>query len=320
MKNLLIIIIFITSLFSLFSCMPEPLEIDIPEGEKKIVISSQFLKDSGVVVFCSRTFSALTDNYMPEKINIDFINKAFGLHSLVLMEYEGKTDTLYNMGIGMYYNASTVVNVGQNCHLTVYDSIIDKTVYADAAFLQNIDFDTVYVEIQIADDTSAIVYFRITDIPGENNYLVNHYIYEANQNSFDFSSILGTNPYADLLEQYIKDSGYGAALSRFTTIGNVDNKIKLFNDSNIPTTTFTDSVKFENISLNDTLAVSIANISKEYNDYLELRLKANTIYSQLMSDPINMPTNINDGYGMFTTHSLNIWLIDLYNNRILKNN
>lgn len=312
MKKSNIFIVFIISTLFLYSCMPEPLEIDIPQSEPKIVISSQFLQDSGVVVFCSRTFSALSDDYLPNQINYDFINNTFGLHSLVLMEHNGKTDTLYNMGMGMYFNDSIKFNVGQNCHLYAYDSIINQSIVADAVYLQNVNFDTAYVEIEIVGvDTNAIIHFRIKDIAGDNYYLVNHYVYETNQNAIDYSEFLGENPYAEMFETMLQNSQLGSMVTQYASIGNVENEIKLINDKNFQNQILTDSVKFEKISLNDTVAVSVANISKEYNDYLELRLKANTIYSQLMSDPINMPSNVIGGYGMFTTHSLNVWIIDL---------
>jgi len=318
MKNI-IIILFITSILFTVSCIPKPLEIDVPEAEQKIVISSQFLADSGAVVSCMRTFSALSDNYMPNKINYDFINSAFGLHSNVLLEHNGIVDTLYNMGMGIYFNASIKVNVGENCHLTVYDSIISQNIVSNAPFMQNINFDTAFYKLEIKNnDTSAIVYFDITDLSGINYYLVNYYIYQESQNSIDYSSILGENPYAELIADYINQSQAGSVIAKFSNIGNVDNQIKLLPDSAFQNKTYRDSVKFYHVSKNDTLAVSIGNISKDYYDYIVLRLKASTIYSQIMSDPINMPTNIEGGYGMFTTHSLNVWLFDLSKNKKIR--
>lgn len=292
--------------------MPEPLEIDVPQADPKVVISSQFLADSGVVVSCTRTFSALSDNYMPDKINYDFINKAFGLHSLVLLEHSGITDTLYNMGLGLYMNENLHFEIGEDCYLTVYDSIVEQTVTSNAKYIQDIDFDTVFVEIQIENqDTNAIVFYEFTDYSEDNNYLINSYIFQDNQNGFDFSDLLGENPYADMLEIFLEESEYNAIYSRLSSIGSISNKLEIFKDSHFQSQNIADSVVFRRISLQDTLAVSIANISQEYYDYCELRLKAGTIYSQLISDPINMPSNIENGYGMFTTHSLNIWMIDL---------
>jgi len=326
MKNQ-ILFIFLLALLLAFSCIPAPLEIDVPEAEPKIIISSQFLVDSGVAVSCMRTFSALSDNYMPEKINIDFINKAFGLHSLVLLEHNNIIDTLYNMGMGLYFNGSVKVNVGDICYLTVHDSVLDEeeglsvssNVNSNAVFLQSINFDTIYVKLDVKNnDTSAIVYFKITDPIGKNYYLINNYIYKESQNSIDYTSFFGDNPYAELLQEYINQSEFGNMISRFTNIGNVENQVKLLNDSIFENLTYSDSVKFYHVSTNDTLAVSVGNISKDYYDYLVLRLKASTIYSQIMSDPINMPTNVKGGYGMFTTHSLNIWLFDLSKNEIIR--
>ncbi len=294
------------------SCIPEPLEIDVPEMEQKIVISSQFLPDSGALVTCMRSFSALSDAYMPNKINLDFINKAFGLQSLVLLEHNNMVDTLYNMGMGMYFNGSVIVGVGEQCKLKVHDSIIEQDASATAYVMQNINFDTAFVNFEIQNnDTTAIIFFDITDLAGDNYYLINHYIYQEGNNQIDYTDFLGENPYAELISEYINDSEIGDMLAQYTNIGNVDNKIKLITDQNFKNTTFRDSVKFYHASANDTLAVSIGNISKDYYDYLTLRMKASTIYSQIMSDPINMPTNVENGLGMFTTHSLNIWLFDL---------
>lgn len=306
-------------LFGLQSCISEPLDVNVPQIEPKVAISSQFLADSGVIVLSTRTFSALSDNYLPNKINADFIDKAFGLHSLVLIEHQNIVDTLYNMGMGIYLNENLNLEFGELCHLTVYDSIIEQEIFSDAIIMRNINFDTVYVKIiNKENDTTAIIYYTLTDKPEQNFYLINNYIYKKSNNVFDFSNYLGNNPYAELLKEILEQNPFFQTLSNYGTIGTVDNKLKLQNDNDFQNTFLNDSIVFEKVSLRDTLVISIANINKDYYDYLELRTKAGTIYSQLMSDPINMPSNISNGYGMFTTHTLNAWFIDLSNQNVIK--
>ena len=53
----------------------------------------------------------------------------------------------------------------------------------------------------------------------------------------------------------------------------------------------------------DTMVVSLSNISEGYYRYLSLRQKVSTnILGLIFGEPINYPTNVQGGLGYFSTH------------------
>jgi len=306
----IVILLFIASIF-LVDCTPEPLEIDVPEFEQKMVVSSQFFSDSGAIVSLTRSFSALSDNYMPEKINIDFLNKVFVQHALVLLQHNGIYDTLTYFGPGVFGAYGLELKPGELYHLYAMDSTNQVEVSAQAVFLNETRFDTTFYKMKIEnDDTSAMVHFQFTDLAGRNYYLMNVYtknpedsieLYNPNQSISDLPAWQEVNNYVDL-EQYVDVGEINNVTGNLSTIQNYILKTILLKDSLFENSIYRDSLLFKNISIHDSIAISVSNISKEYYDYLTLRAKAETLYSQLMSEPINMPGNIVNGLGLFTTN------------------
>lgn len=296
----------------LYSCFPEPLEIDVPFHEPKLVVASQFLSDTGVIVTVTRSFSALSDNYKPEKINLDFIARVFALNALVTIEHEGTTDTLAYLGPGLYGKFSTHFSVNELCYLHIFDSATEMSVESQAVFLQKVNFDTVYALVEITpSDTIATLYYGFYDIPGLNYYMTTYYKLEEDDNPLILDDLFENDLFSGIFENPDDLANLNSMLNSLGKIGNVGLGTKLYCDTAFHSVYLADSFVVRHSDLQDSLAVAMANISPEYHYYLYLRSKAGTLYSQIMSEPINMNTNIDDGYGMFTTHALDVRYIFL---------
>jgi hypothetical protein len=69
----------------------------------------------------------------------------------------------------------------------------------------------------------------------------------------------------------------------------------------------------DEMSMTDTIAGAVSNISEDYFKFLDLRKRGGNIFSELVSEPISYPTNIKNGYGFFNTHYPDIEIFDLNN-------
>ncbi len=303
MKNFIFFIVIFVTVIKLSSCFPEPLKIDLPVYEPKLVVASQFSEDSGVYITLTRSFSALTDNYKPEKINIDFINKVFSSNSLVIIEHSGVNDTLQNIAPGIYYNANIPVIDNEVYGMYIYDTLIDNSVTSQATVLPSVIFDTVFVNIsENQNDTSAVVHYTFTDLSGYNYYMINYY--RENKDSSN-QSIYNINPNDPLFQELADTLGYFdffRLLQLVSSIGTDVESTILINEEDIESNIYSGTVEFYNISMHDTLVISISNISESYYNYLEYKEKSGSLYSQLLGEPINLPSNIDTGYGLFTAH------------------
>ena len=52
----------------------------------------------------------------------------------------------------------------------------------------------------------------------------------------------------------------------------------------------------------DTIAVSLSNISKEYYDFMKLRIDNRYSFVEYLSEPVNYPTNVEGGKGFFNLY------------------
>jgi hypothetical protein len=59
--------------------------------------------------------------------------------------------------------------------------------------------------------------------------------------------------------------------------------------------------------------ILVASISKNYYDFLDAYKKGNSLFSQILGEPINYPSNIENGVGVFTAHIPKFYFLDLKN-------
>lgn len=258
-------------------CVPKPLEIDIAPAEVKLVVSSQVIPNTTMIVTLSKSFGVLSyseengdtaTQYLLDQLLVD--------SAIITIRYAGFEDTLYPIlsAPGLYASVGTPSVLNEDYTLNIHDPGTGETVWSTAKMLEQVSFDTVYASI---DSSGTLPYtdvsFSFEDLTGANWYMVNFYT-ESNdsiQNGSPFSSNEGI-PTETLL---LSDAEFS---------GSYSNTHRLWN------------------WVEDSLVVSISNISQEYYQYMQLRQKSNNFFTDLVKEPINYPSNINGGYGYFTTH------------------
>lgn len=291
----LVLLTAFVSLLGLTSCIPDPVEIEVPQAETKLVIASQMLFNQGVLVQVSKSFSALTEipSSNPggnpptegDSIDEDFLNLLLVDSAQVIIEGPTTVDTLISLSQGFYLSLGTELIENETYRLRVYDSTSGLSVFAQTKVLpqaafKELDFRFQPLSLDFQDTTFTDSLFQLTisfdDLEGENYYMVN--LYKISQNG-------APQPGTDLFS-------FGQGQPTYT-----------FADRLLKGGTFTDTLDYSEISVGDTIGVTLSHISKDYYDFLNTRDRSgNSIFAALLGEPVNYPSNVVDGYGMFNLY------------------
>lgn len=275
--NLRFLVLLFSGLLVLNACTPDPIDIDLPEAEQKLVISSQVIPNSLMLVTVSKSFSALRS---VDEDSIDsqaLLNELLVQNAQVSISYNGITDSLFAMpGVpGVYVSISTPQVVNTRYTLNVHDPETGLSVTSSARMLEFVAFDSLsarYVQTDAGRQVELSVHFPDRRNQ-ENWYMVN--VYKMGQEADTVTNIFAPD--------------------------NETTHTILLNDKNLTSSQFSGTALL-NYHDADTLAVSLSHISKDYYDYLAVRQKSNGLFSSITGEPINYPTNVIGGYGFFTTH------------------
>lgn len=299
MKKYILNIIVLTALaalFSLSSCIPAPVEIEVPQAETKLVVTSQLLFNQAVLIQVSKSFSALTeipngstgqDSLATEgdSIDADFLDLLLADSAEVIIEGPNTVDTLVNLGQGFYLAVGTELIENNTYRLTVNDTITGLSVFAQTEVLPQAEigevgyqFETFSLDFQ--DTTFTDSTFQLTvsfdDLGGENYYMVN--LYQISQNG-------GAQPTGDIFNLSQGQPTY------------------TFTDALLKGNTFSDTLNYEGIALGDTVGVTLSHISKDYYDFLTTRERSgSSIFAALLGEPVSYPSNVVGGYGLFNLY------------------
>jgi hypothetical protein len=256
----------------LLSCLPEPLPVDdIPKLETKIVVSSQIIPNTGLVVFVSRSIGALDagDDSDPENL----IAQIAISDAVVTLSVNDNLDTLENLGNGLYGNIILDWQTNIDYTLTVHTTSLGS-VHAVTRLPDFVSFNEVSATIfDNGFDSLAQINYNLTDPIGENYYMINVQRFRSSQ---ELSSLVNPRIFTKLFDDKEFDG---------------QQKSETFN------------VLFQEFSEGDSIAVSMANISKAYYDFLKVRSDNRFSFVEFAGEPINYPSNVQGGYGFFNLHT-----------------
>ena len=284
-------IILICSLawLALFSaCTPKALDIDLPQEQPKLVISSQIIPDQVMLVTVTKSFGALEyqqdgegneeegeedEENENDTISSELVNQLVVNNAEVTISYQGITDTLEPLGNGLYTSLNTPQFVNVEYTLRVYDPGLDQTVTSGARMLEFVNFNNATAQRDSSNNLHYVdVDFSINDPAGSNWYMVNFY---SNNNS-------------------------DGNISPFS-LETGRTELLLLSDAEFENGVIEDSHRLYDWE-SDTVYVSMSNISREYHDYLSLRIKSNNSLGSFLNEPVGYPSNVVGGLGYFTTH------------------
>jgi hypothetical protein len=250
------------------ACLPDPLEVEeVPLPEAQVVIGSQLIPDQFIAISLSKNFTALEagpDSDL-EALIADLLVPEVDMSIAV----EGKDYALQELASGIYGINELPQEPGTKYTLSFVNPInLDSTI-AETVALPGIRFSSLNPELHFTEFDSLLrVQFSIDDPPGPNWYMVN-------TQSVGTSIDISRRPYTQL---YTDEGADGETIEDQFTV--------LFRD-------FTEE---------DTVLVSLANISEEYFEFLELRENQAFLLLDGLGEPVNYSTNVSNGLGFFNVH------------------
>ncbi len=268
---------FLITVFTSMSCRPKPIDIDVKPAAEKLVICSQIVPNSIMVVGLTRSFSPLDPGGNQDTMPASFLNRILVPNAIVTVTHPGGTDTLYMLTPGLYASVNVLLENYGTYIVHAKDPSTGETVSATTELLPQEHFDSIQpFKRLVGNDTAAFIHYELTDFPSSEDYYVACYYRKSQDTSaFDINNYFsrGTNE-----------------LNGFDLISDADfdQNGKLKRDQQL-----------FGVGLTDTIACTIAHITQGYYEFLTAYKRSSSLFNQLSGEPINYPTNVQGGYGYF---------------------
>ena len=259
-------------IFMAWGCLPDPLDVDgIPVVKPQIVVSTQIIPDQSLVVLLTKTFGALdaSDDSDPETL----LNQIAVDDATVTITGPNGAVELIPLDNGVYGGLFIPFSPGQEYKLHVISESLGE-VTATTTVKQLITFEDIKADLVFNgfDDTLAQITYKIKDPLEKNWYMLN--VQEIERE--------------DLVENLLNPRAFTRLLTDDDFNGeDYQETFRVFPRDFIP---------------GDTIAVSISNISKEYYDFMDLRIENRFSFVEYLSEPVNYPSNVVGGKGFFNLY------------------
>jgi hypothetical protein len=188
--------------------------------------------------------------------------------------------------MGAYWSVLNGLKEFDYVTLSVYDTLLKQEVFATAQVLPDVTFKSIFPVVN-REDSIVELKMEIDDDPTKENYYLINYYYNENF-------------------MQVADTG-----SPQIRLGSFNNNSDFYSDRQFPAGKLEVEKTLYFINPDDTIAISISNISEGYFKFLSARQRAGGIMASLANEPVNMPTNVTGGYGYFNLHYINLEIIDL---------
>src|SRR5687767_6068592 len=255
-----------------WGCLPDPLDVDgIPVVKPQIVVSTQIIPDQSLIVLLTKTFGALDasdDSDAEELLEQIAIDDAIVTITGPKGDYE-----LESLENGLYGGLIIPFEAGEEYELKVNSESLGE-VSAVTTVKPLVSFDDIKAELVFNgfDDTLAQITYRLSDPVEQNWYMLNVQQIESDEILDD---LLNPRAFTRLMD----DQNFNG--------GSHQETFRVFPRDFIP---------------GDTIAVSLSNISKDYYDFIELRLDNRFSFVEYLSEPVNYPSNVKGGRGFFNLY------------------
>ncbi|HEX8546313.1 MAG TPA: DUF4249 family protein, partial [Cytophagaceae bacterium] len=181
--------------------------------------------------------------------------------------------------------------------LKAYDPQTGESIEAHSTMLIPIKFDTIasYVKVENASQNFYIKY-SIQD-PG---YIKNWYM-------VSYTKLVNGQRVA------LKRSRLPKNIPLKKTALNIQNPetedFEIFTDLGATANVISAEKRLEGITPSDTVIVSLTNIEEGYYNFLDTKRRSGGIVTSFAGEPVNLNTNVVNGYGYFTTYFPTITLL-----------
>ncbi len=266
------------------ACTPEAIELDIPQAPQKIVVASQQAEGNYFLVVLSRTFGALeSKNTNLQDTTQPFPEELLVKNATVELQLNGDNVQLLEISPGVYATQDIIPNYYQTYTLKVTDAEKGQHTIAQTQMLPKVLLDTFGVTAVPGKTNEYTLHYAFTDLPETNNwYVVNFY---TKDNAKD---TVPRNP---------RDVDY---IAKRLLEQRLD--FDLVSEADIINGKYQVTKNFKSNDL-DTFGIALSNISQGYYEFLLAQKKYASITNKLRGEIINMPSNVQNGYGYFNLHS-----------------
>ncbi len=323
-------LIFIAIIFVLSSCK-KTLDLSITDAEKKIVINGILYPDSIVRVNISRSLGVLEE----DSTEFQFLNKA----TAKLYENDNYIETLVFDSLG-FYHSTIIPDLTKKYKLEVESEGIEKAI-GRVEFIKSVPFTITDVESFVIDSTITVS--RTSDWNEEFEPYDTTFQYANVNCKLSFEDPLETNFYVIQVYSYCFNMGYFESYENgeFVLSGfylNNDSKMqKIYanysienNNTLIENYTFygvdydilqDDLFNGQTLSLNldidfttfdlQPVYIKMYSVPKNYIDYSKSENKYWQANGNPFAQPVNVFSNIENGFGIFTAFGLHEQVITL---------
>jgi hypothetical protein len=255
---------------SMAGCIPDPLPVNnIAKPAAKIVVSSQMVPGVGLVVFVTKSVGALDAGGNSDPAVL--LQQIAITNGVVSLTHQGNSQTLQNLGNGLYGRFNATVLAGEEYTLKVVTDDLG-TVTAVTKVPQRVPFTTVDVKpYRTGYDSLLQVDYSLDDPPGKNFYMISVQKFSQKQ---DLQSILNPRMFLHLTDDTEFEGKHFE--NYFRTL-------------------------FRSYSKGDSVSVMLASVGEDYYNFLKLR-NDRFRFSEFSSEPLNYPSNVQGGYGYFNLH------------------
>jgi hypothetical protein len=277
MKNYIIIAVLCTSIIACRK--PAPLDIAVPQTGKTIVVSSVSPNSRTLVIAAGYTFHSMLNADSITDNNDALIREYMIDSGSATLSYDENAELpLHHVTRGVFARNDLQLQPGKSYTLTVVDNKNNIITSGSAIYMSPPVLNYVIpVKAVNGNDTMIQLRFELDNVqPGEHYYI-----------SYRKSSAMAKAAGSSKKEMILNFEPKKVLL--YTGKDAVNNKLSK---------TITLSVK-----ATDTVDVEIAKIDDGYYKYLDAYIKTGYLVNQLTGEPVNLPSNMSNGYGYFTMHS-----------------
>lgn len=288
MKNY--IILFITSII-FFSCQTEPVDVEIPQSPERLVVATQYTDNGVLVLGLSRTFNVLKDvKIEATDSSLTIPEELLIAGAEVFIHFNNQQIRLEQLQNGVYYTDQLPELMNEDYFLEIHTTDKNQSISAKTRMQPQAKFDTVTLNKNTGASNQYRLHYSFSDSSefSQKQYYVVSYVAKSKHNQ---SSQSGN--YLERIAQSILQPNSNFEL--YSSDQFINGKIS--------------ATKLLNADIRDTMVVTIANIHQDYYEFLKTFKKAKKLVNQLKGEPINLPSNIVNGYGFFSLAPPDIKLI-----------
>lgn len=254
------------------------LPIDVEPDEERLVLSSLMLGEDAMLVAATRSFSALSAQSLDD-LEENFVEAIMVNRGFMLMHNGRDTLELRQFGIpGFYFGTPGFLSAGDHLHISLYDSLKGHAISASTRLMEPVPIDSAGMQrVDFGGFSFKRLKLRFENHPHDQFFSL--HVYNASSTSLigNIDSLFFQQEKLLLHSSVFTDRGAEGGVIRR----------ELDMDADIA---------------GDTVVAVLSHIEEGYFRFLDALRRSEGIVASLANEPVNLPGNVEGGYGYFSAH------------------